>query len=94
MGHLYIKFSRYGPNFLEDKRFYNESHFQTNHSMHMKHSSTLQHPVRLAHQQNSGDKTSDESQPVGTPASGIGDYKRDSKHDWYADRLGSPKRMR
>jgi hypothetical protein len=62
--------------------------------MHMKPSSTLQEPVRITHQQYSSDKPSNESQREGTTVSGISDYKRDSKYDWYADRLGSPKRMR
>jgi hypothetical protein len=78
---------------LQDKRFI--SIISSNEpSTPMKHSSTLQQSGRLTHQQYLSDKPSDESQRGGITASGISDYKRNSIYDCYADRLGSPKRMR
>ena len=62
--------------------------------MHMNHSIILQQPGLLTNKEQRADKSSNDSQKGLTATPLIIDHRVDSKYDCYADRLGSPKRMR
>lgn len=92
IAHIYIKFEAGMELILRDNKVNEYRSLPKNRGMQMNHSSIQRQPVLFINHQDSVDKASDQSQRIA--ASDRNDCKPDSTYDGYADRLGSPKRMR